>query len=98
MGNRFPSEMELLALGLLRDHPSGMYGLELVAASAGKLTRSTIYITVGRMEEKGFVKSSTPAKPAHSGLPRPVYRITALGQRALEAAQLLGFAMEISNA
>ncbi len=89
MANNFPSGMEHFVLALLRDEPAGMYGLELVAASGGRLKRGTVYITLGRMEEKGFVKAKTTAKPNHSGLPRPIYTITALGQRALEAAELM---------
>jgi PadR family transcriptional regulator, regulatory protein PadR len=89
MANHFPSGMELLVLRLLRDEPAGMYGLELVDVSGGSLKRGTVYITLGRMEEKGFVKSKTTAKPNHSGLPRPIYSITALGQRALDAAEVM---------
>jgi len=31
-----------------------MYGLELVAASKRRLKRGTVYVTLGRMEEKGY--------------------------------------------
>jgi DNA-binding PadR family transcriptional regulator len=86
---QFPSGMEQFVLSLLRDEPAGMYGLELVGASGGRLKRGTVDITLGRMEEKGFVKAKTTEKPEHSGLPRPIYKITALGQRALEAAELM---------
>ena len=30
-----------------------MYGLQLVAASRRRLKRGTVYVTLGRMEEKG---------------------------------------------
>jgi DNA-binding PadR family transcriptional regulator len=91
MSTRLPSGKELVALRLLRDRPHGMYGLELVNASKGKLGRAAVYVTLGRMEVKGFVKRQTPpAEEKHPGLPRPHYRITALGEkvlRAVEAAQ-----------
>jgi DNA-binding PadR family transcriptional regulator len=58
------------------------YGLELVQASRGKLTRGGIYVTLGRMEEKGLVKSTE----GDGG--RRQYRPTALGERALLAARL----------
>jgi DNA-binding PadR family transcriptional regulator len=63
------------------------YGLELVKASRKRLTRGGIYVTLGRMEEKGLVTSSQ----AEGG--RRIYRPTALGERALTAARL--FAGEI---
>jgi DNA-binding PadR family transcriptional regulator len=74
------SERLILSL-LVSRGPS--YGLELVKASRGKLTRGGIYVTLGRMEEKGFVASSA----AEAG--RRVYRPTALGERALVAARVL---------
>lgn len=57
------------------------YGLELVHASRGRLKRGGIYVTLGRMEEKGLVTSSN----GESGRRR--YRPTALGERALLAAR-----------
>lgn len=56
------------------------YGLELVKASPGRLTRGGIYVTLGRMEAKGLVSSRT----AEGG--RRLYRATGLGRRALLAA------------
>jgi DNA-binding PadR family transcriptional regulator len=58
------------------------YGLELVHASRGRLTRGGIYVTLGRMEEKGLVSS----KLAAGG--RRLYQSTALGERALLAARI----------
>jgi DNA-binding PadR family transcriptional regulator len=31
-----------------------LYGLQLVAASRGRLKRGTVYVTLRRMEEKGY--------------------------------------------
>jgi DNA-binding PadR family transcriptional regulator len=62
------------------------YGLELVNASQGTLKRGTIYVTLGRMEEKGFVTSHLEEEaPSHGGLRRRMYRCTALGRRVLTA-------------
>ena len=58
------------------------YGLELVEASRGKLKRGGIYVTLGRMEEKGLVSS----RAGDSG--RRLYKPTALGERALLAARI----------
>jgi DNA-binding PadR family transcriptional regulator len=64
----------------------GMYGLELVAASKRRLKRGTIYVTLGRMEEKGFITSRLEAAPPETGgLPRRIYEATPLGRRVLDA-------------
>ena len=63
-----------------------MYGLELVAASGGALKRGTVYVTLGRMEDKGYLVSRLEgAPPAEGGLPRRIYAPTALGRDALAA-------------
>lgn len=90
MSMRSPAGKETIVLRLLRDDPGGLYGLQLVEKSGGKLTRGGIYVTLDRMQGKGFIKASIPKQAdEHSGLPRPIYKITALGQRALEAAELM---------
>jgi len=62
------------------------YGLQLVAASRGRLKRGTVYVTLGRMEEKGYIRSRLEdAPPQAGGLPRRVYEPTALGRRVLSA-------------
>jgi DNA-binding PadR family transcriptional regulator len=77
------SPKELLILDLLAQAGES-YGLQLVAASKGQLKRGTVYVTLGRMEDKGYL-TATPedAPPAVGGMPRPVYRLTALGRRML---------------
>ena len=67
-----------------------MYGLELVGASRGRLKRGTVYVTLGRMEDKGLVASRVEEAPAHAGgLPRRLYTPTVLGRRIVRAhAQL----------
>jgi DNA-binding PadR family transcriptional regulator len=63
-----------------------MYGLQLVEQSDGALKRGTVYVTLGRMEAKGLVESQQePLAPAAIGLPRRLYRPTALGERMLRA-------------
>jgi DNA-binding PadR family transcriptional regulator len=75
----------MLILQLLIDG-SEMYGLELVAASRRRLKRGTVYVTLGRMEEKGYITSRLEAAPPEAGgLPRRVYQPTALGRRVLKA-------------
>jgi PadR family transcriptional regulator len=79
------SAKETLILELLVEH-SEMYGLELVAASGKQLKRGTVYVTLGRMEDKGYITSRVEAAPsAAGGLPRRMYIATPLGRRLLTA-------------
>jgi PadR family transcriptional regulator, regulatory protein PadR len=76
---------EALILELLLRHKE-MYGLEMVTASRKRLKRGTVYVTLGRMEEKGFILSRLePAPPDAGGLPRRVYEATSFGRRVLAA-------------
>lgn len=67
------------------------FGLELVDRSGGELRRGTVYVTLQRMEEKGLVISCPEATPRSGdrpgGLPRRLYRATALGERLLALQQ-----------
>jgi DNA-binding PadR family transcriptional regulator len=72
------------------------YGLELVTTSGGALKRGTVYVTLGRMERKGFVESRREAQPPGAiGLPRRLYRATAYGLKVLDAYQLLREALAL---
>ena len=79
------SAKESLILELLLDGGE-LYGLQLVAASKRRLKRGTVYVTLGRMEEKGYISSRLEDAPADvGGLPRRLYQPTALGRRVLAA-------------
>jgi len=78
-------QKEQLILGLLVSE-GPMYGLQLVERSDGALKRGTVYVTLGRMEVKGLVQSEQEVRPSGAiGLPRRIYRPTALGKRILRA-------------
>jgi DNA-binding PadR family transcriptional regulator len=63
-----------------------MFGLQLVEQSQGALKRGTVYVTLGRMQDKGYVESWTEKQPAGAiGLPRRLYRPTAYGFRVVAA-------------
>jgi PadR family transcriptional regulator, regulatory protein PadR len=79
---RLPSAKELIVLDMLAGKKE-MYGLEMVQASGGKLARGTIYVTLMRMDDKGYVTSRQVMEENVSGLPKRVFSITGLGQRAL---------------
>jgi DNA-binding PadR family transcriptional regulator len=94
MTSRLPADKEIAVLQVLREGPREMYGLEIVKASGGQLGRAAIYITLARMLEKGYIQSRTPAQDSHPGLPRPRYKLTAVGERALKAAEKVREIME----
>jgi PadR family transcriptional regulator, regulatory protein PadR len=84
------SGKETLVLELLVSAKE-MYGLELVAASDGELKRGTVYVTLGRMEEKGYIISrQEDAPPGAGGLPRRLYAPTPLGRELLRAWKSIG--------
>jgi DNA-binding PadR family transcriptional regulator len=79
------SAKESLILQLLARHDDA-YGLELVSASRGRLKRGTVYVTLGRMEEKRYVASRLVDAPSEAGgLPRRIYQASPLGRQVLEA-------------
>ena len=78
------SRKELLVLRLLAGADE-LYGLQMVDASAGDLKRGTIYVTLGRMEDKGYITSrSDEPPPGAGGHPRRLYTMTPLGRRMLK--------------
>jgi PadR family transcriptional regulator, regulatory protein PadR len=80
---------ERLILELLESE-GALFGLQLVALSHGALKRGTVYVTLGRMEAKGFVSSEQESMPAGAiGLPRRIYSPTPLGKRVLRAWNLV---------
>jgi DNA-binding PadR family transcriptional regulator len=61
----------------------------MVQHSGGRLKRGTVYVTLGRMQEKGYLESRQETLPAGAiGLPRRLYRPTAQALRVLDAWRL----------
>ena len=77
----------LIEMEILRLLTTGrrLYGLEMVKES-DKLKRGTIYVYLGRMEEKEWINSEAEKNPAEAGLPRRRYWITGKGQRVFDRA------------
>ena len=99
MGTRLPSisAIEALIVDLLGS--GERFGLDLVDSSDGRLKRGTIYVTLSRMESKGFLESRQEARdPAAGGLPRRLYCVTAYGARVRAAHQLLVEALALKPA
>ena len=84
-----PKESEILRLLI---GAGEMYGLELVKASPS-IKRGTVYVTLGRMVDKGFVESRV-IEAEGPGPPRRLYRPTGHGARVLRATEVAAAAME----
>ncbi len=84
--NEFPklSPKEMLTLEMLISNGE-MFGLEMVEASAGELKRGTIYVTLQRMSDKGYIESrEEPRELPEIGIPRRKYWATGLGERVYQ--------------
>ena len=81
------SAAERLIVELLANHQE-LFGLQMVELSAGRLKRGTVYVTLGRMVEKGYLDSrQEPLPDGAIGLPRRLYRPTGLAMRVLATWQ-----------
>jgi PadR family transcriptional regulator PadR len=79
------SATERVIVELLAAHDE-LFGLQMVEFSDGRLKRGTVYVTLGRMTEKGYLESRQEPLPAGAiGLPRRLYRPTGLAMRVLAA-------------
>lgn len=79
------STTERLILELLGAQDE-MFGLQMVEMAEGRLKRGTVYVTLGRMQEKGYLESRQEPLPEGAiGLPRRLYRPTGLAMRILAA-------------
>jgi DNA-binding PadR family transcriptional regulator len=83
-----PSHKEVAVLGLLA-REAELYGLQMVEASEGALKRGTVYVTLSRMEKKGYVESWLDDASPSNAPARRRYRITALGRRMLRAWRMV---------
>jgi PadR family transcriptional regulator, regulatory protein PadR len=91
------SATESLILDLLE--AGERFGLEMVEISGGRLKRGSIYVTLGRMERKGFVESRQEERPPGAiGLPRRLYRATSYGLKVRDAYGLLREALALKPA
>ena len=99
MGESLPSisASESLVLDLLES--AERFGLELVEASEGRIKRGSVYVTLGRMEAKGFVQSRVEVRaPNTPGLPRRLYRATTYGLKVRDAYRILRDALALKPA
>lgn len=79
------SNKESEILKVLITHGGERYGLEIIEKSSNKLKLGTLYTTLARMEEKGFIESrKEKRRKGARGLPRTMYKCTGLGQKVFE--------------
>ena len=91
------SATEALLLDLMSD--GERFGLELVANSGGRVKRGSVYVTLSRMEAKGFVESRQEERaPGAIGLPRRLYKATSYGATVRQAYQSLQQAISLRPA
>jgi DNA-binding PadR family transcriptional regulator len=65
---------------------SETYGLEMVKSSGGALKMGTVYVILGRLQDKGFVESRREELPEDTQRPpRRLYKITGTGRRVYQA-------------
>jgi DNA-binding PadR family transcriptional regulator len=84
---------ERLILSVL--HEGEQFALRLADRSGGVLKRGTVYITLQRMESKGYVESHLePPIEGVMGRPRRWYRPSAYGRQVLAAWQLAERALD----
>jgi DNA-binding PadR family transcriptional regulator len=88
MVNPFATEIEIKIMSLLQSTP-GIYGLEIVRQSRGKLKRGTVYVSLARLEERGLVRCKVQRNAEHPGLPRALYSLTETGEKVLSAWRLV---------
>jgi len=66
-----------------------MFGLEMVDASLGELKKGTIYVTLQRMSDKGFVESrEEPRVEPEIGIARRKYQATNFGETVYKSHSL----------
>jgi DNA-binding PadR family transcriptional regulator len=95
----WPTKKEMAVMQVLQDAPDGLYGLQIVGESKGAVSRTSVYVLLSRLQDKGFVKVKRPqSDPDYPGLPRPLYRLTADGVRVLHAAESIGLRASGANA
>lgn len=85
-----PSPLEAVVLRLLLSGPS--YSFEMVKASKGKLVLGSIYVTMMRMEKKGYLFSFL--EPRENGSPIRMYVLTPKGRELYKLYQQMVAVME----
>ena len=97
-------QMLLLAALRLGENAYGVALMKELETTVGRrVSRGSVYVTLDRLEGKGWVSSSlSPARAERGGRPRRIVKVTPLGvaqlRRSKDALQALWEGMEILNA
>ena len=87
------ADTERLILTFLQD--GEQFPLRLADRSGGSLKRGTVYVTLQRMQSKGYVESHLePTIQGAMGRPRRWYRPSAYGRQVFAAWQLAERALD----
>ena len=62
-----------------------MFGQQMIECSNGRLKRTTLYVRLGRMLEKGLLTAHHEEVDDPTLIPRRLYRVTSYGQQVLAA-------------
>jgi DNA-binding PadR family transcriptional regulator len=85
-GDQLPrlSDTEFLIMSLLAEQSQReTYGLDLIEKSHGQLKKGTVYVLLGRLEQKGFIEGRFEI--VGDAVPRKVYKPTGHGMKVFEA-------------
>ena len=82
-------QMLLLAAMRLQDDAYGMRLMQALEELVGRsVSRGSVYVTLDRMEEKGWIASETStARPERGGRARRIVRVTPDGVAALKKSR-----------
>ena len=91
-GDGFPGELEqmvmLAALRLGDDAYGAAIGQDLEASVGRRVSRGSIYVTLDRLEAKGWTRSSMSAPlPERGGRPRRIVEVTPAGVEQLRRSR-----------
>ncbi len=82
------TQQEILILHILARYGRPMYGLEIVDASEGELSRGGVYVFLDKLEDHGLVTSTkAPRKKGYKGLLKSLYEITKKGRGLLSRVE-----------
>ena len=77
-------------MNLLIAESGRSYGLELVKKSEGALKRGSVYVVLGRLEERGYVESKLEEQKPGVAQPRRLYKPTGAGVKVFRALESAG--------
>jgi PadR family transcriptional regulator, regulatory protein PadR len=84
------SKKEFIIMSMLVGAPRPLYGLQMVDQSQGELKRASIYVTLKRLQDKGYITSEREAQQPGIAQPRRLYKASGLGVKVFRALESVG--------